>query len=227
MNKNFAKWLGDDRVIAIVRNPSADSACETARALIAGGIRLLEFSMTTEAALESLERTAHEFRGKALVGAGTVLTLDDATQAVDAGAAFLVSPVLLPELLEWSKARELPAIPGAMTPNEVWHAHEAGAEYIKIFPAGALGPQYIRDLLGPLPALQLVPTGGVDLTNSLDYLRAGARAVALSTALTAPTTSAGLSRRATDLLAQLRAVGGAPARVGLSDLRCKSCCPFC
>jgi 2-dehydro-3-deoxyphosphogluconate aldolase / (4S)-4-hydroxy-2-oxoglutarate aldolase len=198
------RYLAEDRVLAIVREGAAADAQATATALIEGGIRVVEFSLTGAGALESLAVTAERYADRALLGAGTVLSVDDAVAAVERGASFLVSPAYVHEVVTWGTRSGLPVIPGAMTPGEVLAAHRGGAALIKIFPIGGFGPRYVRDLLAPFPALRLLPTGGVTLDDAAAYIRAGAAAVALATALTAGSDYERISERAADLLRRVK-----------------------
>ena len=207
MNGVFAEWLEEDRLIGIIRTSSADDAVAAAHDLVDGGVRLMEFSLSGGGALSAIEQSAGAHASRVLIGAGTVLSVKQASEALKAGAGFLVSPTLVPEVVKWAAERDVPAIPGAMTPSEIWDAHTAGAAFIKVFPAGSLGPSYIRALLNPFPHLRLVPTGGVTLSDAHDYIRAGATAVAVAGALTHPVEGGdGLARRAQELLRRLRAV---------------------
>lgn len=191
-----------ERAIAIVRLSAPGGALDAARAVVAGGLTVVEISLTTPDALATIEQLTgpraavgalatprsrtdeRDADGAApLVGAGTVRSVADAERAVAAGAAFLLSPHLALDVLAWAQARDLLAIPGAFTPTDVAAALDAGAPLVKLFPAGVLGPGYVRDLLGPFPAARLVPTGGVGLEDAGTYLDAGAAAVALGGAL--------------------------------------------
>jgi 2-dehydro-3-deoxyphosphogluconate aldolase/(4S)-4-hydroxy-2-oxoglutarate aldolase len=146
-----------------------------AHALSAGGIAALEFSLTGQGAPEAIARAAAG--GTAWVGAGTVLSAAEACSAMDAGASFIVTPVVVAEVVAACRARGVPCICGAQTATEAFTAHQAGAEFVKIFPARLGGPAFLRDILAPLPFLKLVPTGGIDPDNAGAYLAAGAVAV--------------------------------------------------
>ena len=158
-------------VVAVLRAPTADGFSAVADVLVAAGVTALEVTLTSRGALEAISGLRRQLSGDVVVGAGTVLTDDDAKAAVDAGAAFLVSPVggLGPQAV--------PFYPGAFTPTEVHAAHRAGAPLIKLFPAGGLGPGYLKDLRGPLPDVRIMPTGGIGLDDSATGLTAGAVAV--------------------------------------------------
>jgi 2-dehydro-3-deoxyphosphogluconate aldolase / (4S)-4-hydroxy-2-oxoglutarate aldolase len=175
-----------ERLVAIIRLDDAGLAVAAARAAVAGGVRVLELSLASAASAAALGDVAAELGERALVGAGTVLSVADAEQALGAGARFLISPGLAPDVAAWARERDVLHIPGAFTPTEVIAAHSSGATLVKLFPAGRLGPAYVSDLLGPLPSLRLVPTGGVDAGNAPAFLAAGAAAVAVGSALVNP-----------------------------------------
>lgn len=175
-----------ERLVAIVRIDGAGEAVEAARGLVDGGARVLEFSLAATGALAAITGARRELDSRVVIGAGTVMGVPAAEAAVAAGARYLVSPDLELDLAEWAAQREVLHIPGALTPTEVARAHRTGAPLIKLFPARFLGPGYVRDLLGPLRGLRLIPTGGVDATNIEDFLAAGAAAVAVGGGLAAP-----------------------------------------
>ncbi|HEY7126970.1 MAG TPA: bifunctional 4-hydroxy-2-oxoglutarate aldolase/2-dehydro-3-deoxy-phosphogluconate aldolase [Ktedonobacterales bacterium] len=165
------------RLVAIVRLEHYERALEVAQALLAGGISVIEFTLTGRGATEAIASTRAALGDAALIGAGTVLKPGDVTDVVSAGAQFVVTPVLRHSVIEACLTRNIPIICGALTPTEIVEADEAGAALVKVFPARQVGPQYLRDLLAPLPHLRLVPTGGVTLQNASAYLQAGAVAV--------------------------------------------------
>lgn len=148
-------------IIAIVRLENYDRAEEVAQSLIAGGISVIEFTLTGKGAVRAIARTRKALDGAALIGAGTVLTTSDVQDVVSAGAQFVVTPVLNHKVIAACHHSNVPIVCGALTPTELQAAYEAGAEMQKVFPARQFGPQYMRDLLAPLPHLRLVPTGGV------------------------------------------------------------------
>lgn len=160
------------RLSAIIRSGDQDLARDAMRAAVDGGFRLVEFTLTTPGALELIAEFAAD--RSLLVGAGTVLTPEDAGAAVDAGARFLVSPVTDPAVIAAARALGVPAIPGAFTPTEMQAAHGAGADFVKLFPAPADVPSYIASIRGPLPHLRIWPTNGVTADNVAAVLRAGA-----------------------------------------------------
>lgn len=169
----------EKRLIAIVRLSNYDSAREVAQALIEGGISIIEFTLTGSGALAAIASIREICGERASIGAGTVLTPRDAEEVAQAGAQFVVTPTLNHRVIEICHHHQLPIACGALTPTEIQSAWEAGAELVKVFPARQLGPQYLRDILAPLPHLRLVPTGGVSPQNAGEYLKAGAVAVAM------------------------------------------------
>jgi 2-dehydro-3-deoxyphosphogluconate aldolase/(4S)-4-hydroxy-2-oxoglutarate aldolase len=170
--------------IAVVRLHDAEAAVMASDAVHAGGVSAIEVTLTTPGALRVIERLSA--REGMLVGAGSVLDADAARDAIAAGARYLVSPVFFPGLVEIGHDADVPVLLGAFTPTEILAAHRAGADAVKVFPSDALGPAFIRGVLGPMPFLRLVPTGGVTPENVGDWLRAGAAAVGLGGALVDP-----------------------------------------
>lgn len=173
----------DSRVIAIIRLDSAAQSVQVAQAFKAGGLHVIEFTMTTPHALESIDQSAHLFGDDVLLGAGTVLDPETARAAILAGAQFIVSPTLSQRTIEMCHRYGAIAVPGTLTPTEILTAWEWGADLIKVFPARVGGPAYISDILAPLPQVRLVATGGVDPANAADFIRAGAAAVGIGGAL--------------------------------------------
>jgi 2-dehydro-3-deoxyphosphogluconate aldolase/(4S)-4-hydroxy-2-oxoglutarate aldolase len=159
-------------VVAVVRATRVADPVGLAKTLAEAGIRCVEFTFTIADVLQTIEAAASS---EALVGAGTVLDAGQARRAIDAGARFVVSPTLEPALVE--AARGIPVFLGAFTPTEVMAAHRAGATAVKLFPARLGGPSYLRDLRGPFPSVSFVPSGGIDQSNALGFLEAGAVAV--------------------------------------------------
>ncbi|MFO7167722.1 MAG: bifunctional 4-hydroxy-2-oxoglutarate aldolase/2-dehydro-3-deoxy-phosphogluconate aldolase [Chloroflexota bacterium] len=183
---HIVEAIAASKVVAIVRLERYDRAVEVARALLAGGITAVEFTLTGAGAHGAIRACREALGDAAQVGVGTVLHERDAHEAIDAGAQFVVTPALRPQVIAACRERGVPILCGALTPSEALAAHEAGADMVKIFPARALGPQYIRDILAPLPFLKLVPTGGVSAENARAYLEAGAVAVGIGGNLVAP-----------------------------------------
>lgn len=172
-----------DRALAVVRAPSISDPAALADALARGGIRAVELTFTTPGVLELLRSAAN---AGAVIGAGTVLTAEQARAAIDSGAQFLVTPGLRPRVADIAAARGIPVMMGALTPTEVMDAMDVGAAAVKIFPARAFGPAHFKDLLGPLPDAKLVPSGGVNASNAADFLAHGAVAVTAGTDVVSP-----------------------------------------
>jgi 2-dehydro-3-deoxyphosphogluconate aldolase/(4S)-4-hydroxy-2-oxoglutarate aldolase len=170
-------------VVAIVRFDRSEELVQVARAVRAGGVRAIEFTMTIPNALGILEQSTREFGQDVLLGAGTVLDPETARAAILAGAQFVVAPTLSPGVIEVCRRYSKVAIPGAFTPTEILTAWECGADFVKVFPAELGGPTYFRALLAPLPQIRLVPVGGVSLENTAEFIRAGASAVAVGSNL--------------------------------------------
>lgn len=169
--------------VAVLRLENAGSLRPVADALLEGGIRAIELTMTTRGALEALAQCSVALGDSALLGAGTVLDAETARMAVSAGARFVVGPTLVTDVIRICRRYEVVSIPGAYTPTEIATTWEAGADLVKVFPGGLLGPAYLRELRGPLPHLRLMVTGGVTLENAAAFLAAGAVAVGVGGAL--------------------------------------------
>jgi len=152
-------------------------------AMAAGGVRALEVTMTVPRAVEMIRELAPTLPAGFLLGAGTVTDAATARAVIDAGASFVVGPVFRPAVIAACHERDVPAMPGCFTPTEILAAHECGADIVKVFPATALGPQFIKDVRAPLPQVKLMPTGGVTLDNAGEWIRAGAVAVGVGSAL--------------------------------------------
>ncbi|MBC7265294.1 MAG: 2-dehydro-3-deoxyphosphogluconate aldolase [Chloroflexi bacterium] len=164
-------------VMAAARLPNAKMAVDTTLALLKGGVSVIEFSMTMPDALEAIRRVATEVGDKVLLGVGTVLDAETARAAILTGAQFIVSPTINHGVIEIAHRYGKPVIPGALTPNEILLAYEQGAAMVKVFPAGNLGPSYIRAVLAPLGHIPLLADGGVTLENAKEFILAGAVAL--------------------------------------------------
>lgn len=175
--------LTNPGIIAVVRAQRQAQVLPLSEALISGGVSAIEITMTTPNAIEAIRQTKEKLGDRGLIGVGTVLDAETCRAALNAGAEFVVSPILRTELVEIAHAADRPIMLGAYTPTEAQRAHEAGADFIKIFPADGLGPNYIRAIRAPLPHLRLVPTGGVDLTTAADFLKAGCAALGVGSSL--------------------------------------------
>lgn len=164
--------IAHERATAILRTDDQGRARRAMDAAVRGGMRVVEFTLTVPGVFELIEEFAS--RDGVVVGAGTVLTPAQANQAVDAGARFLVSPVVDEEVIAVARARDVVAMPGVHTPTELLRAHRAGAQLQKLFPAPAGGPAWVRSVLGPMPFLKIVPTNGTSAENARAWLEAGA-----------------------------------------------------
>jgi len=170
-------------VIAIVRFDRSEDLIQVARAIRAGGVRAIEFTMTTPNAIQIIQQSVREFGEDVLLGAGTVLDAETARAAILAGAEFIVAPTLNPAVIEVCRRYSKVVIPGAFTPTEILTAWECGADFVKVFPAEFGGPAYFKAVLAPLPQVKLVPVGGVSLQTAGEFIRAGAAAVAVGSNL--------------------------------------------
>lgn len=186
-------FIRDVGIVPIVRTASAESAILTVDAIYAGGIRAAEITMTVPGAVKALEKVAAHYGDKIVLGAGTVLDAETARICMLAGAEFFVTPSLNMKTIEMAKRYSKVICPGALTPTEVMTAWEHGADFVKVFPCGNVGgPKYIKALKAPFPQIEMIPTGGVNLDTTADFLKAGAAAVAVGSELVdAKTVAAG------------------------------------
>lgn len=171
----FTLFFHQQRASAILRTDLADAVAPAMDAAIRARFRICEFTLTVPNVFEHIAAFAR--RKEIVVGAGTVLTAEDARRAVEAGAQFLVSPVVDEEVIEEAKRLGVAVMPGTHTPTEMLRAHRAGATLQKLFPAPGIGPAYVKACLGPMPFLRIVPTSGVDASNVREYFASGAYAV--------------------------------------------------
>ena len=188
MNKSeVLKRIRDTGLIPVVRAESADLALRAVAALKAGGLDVIEVTMTVPGAIEVIQRLAGEYGAETLIGAGTVLDPEIARACIQAGAQFIVSPALNEETISFCRAQDVAVFPGALTPTEVVRAWNAGADAVKVFPAGAVGgASYLRALKAPLPQIELIPTGGVSLKTAAGFINAGAMALGVGADLVDP-----------------------------------------
>jgi 2-dehydro-3-deoxyphosphogluconate aldolase / (4S)-4-hydroxy-2-oxoglutarate aldolase len=198
------------RVFAIVRSDSYDHATAAADTLLSAGLTTVEFSLTTPFALEAVTTLVREVGDEAVIGAGTVLDAASARMAVDAGARFLVSPSLDPEVIRTGHRYGLPVFPGVATPTEMVRALELGADALKLFPASAHSPRWVKDVRAALPQAALLPTGGVTVAEAPDWIAAGAVACGMGSALSEGDRDV-VAKRAAELLARLQDVDPADA----------------
>ena len=170
-------------VVAVIRLKEPEKLKAVVDALGEGGVRALEVTMTVPGAIQLIEQLAPTLPKGFLLGAGTILDAETARLAILAGARFVVGPVFRPEVVAMCHRYDVAAMPGCFTPTEILAAWETGADIVKVFPATALGPGFIKDVRGPLPQVKLMPTGGVTLDNAGEWIAAGAVAVGVGTAL--------------------------------------------
>jgi 2-dehydro-3-deoxyphosphogluconate aldolase/(4S)-4-hydroxy-2-oxoglutarate aldolase len=170
-------------VVAVIRLKEPERLRAVVDAIAAGGVRALEVTMTVPRAIDLIRELAPTLPKEFLLGAGTVVDADTAARAIDAGAQFIVSPVFRRAVIDAAHRAGVPALPGCLTPTEILDAWDAGADVVKVFPATALGPAFLKDVRGPLPHVKLMPTGGVTLDNAGQWITAGAVAVGVGTAL--------------------------------------------
>jgi 2-dehydro-3-deoxyphosphogluconate aldolase/(4S)-4-hydroxy-2-oxoglutarate aldolase len=173
-------------IVAVIRLKDPGKLRAVVDAIADGGVRALEVTMTVPGAVDLIRALAPSLPDGFLLGAGTVTDAATAHAVIDAGARFVVGPVFRPDVIAACHERDVPAMPGCFSPTEILAAHECGADIIKVFPATMLGPQYLKDVRAPLPQVKLMPTGGVTLDNAGDWIRAGAVAVGLGSALLDP-----------------------------------------
>jgi 2-dehydro-3-deoxyphosphogluconate aldolase/(4S)-4-hydroxy-2-oxoglutarate aldolase len=169
--------LIESKLVAVVRLDSGEQLVHVAEALKAGGISVIEFTASTPGAIDMIKEAASRFGDEVLMGAGTVLDPETARAAILAGAEFIVTPTLNLATIKLCHRYGKPIVPGALTPTEILTAWEAGADMVKVFPASAMGPGYLKAALAPLPQVRLVPTGGVSADNAAEYLKMGAAAL--------------------------------------------------
>jgi len=179
----IVETLLEDRIVAVVRLSSQEDGVPVSQALVSGGIRIIEVTITTPGAFD-LIRSVRELVPDAIVGAGSVLTTEDADGCIEAGAEFLVAPVLDPDLLQYVGRRGAVLCPGTFTPSEAYAAWKLGAPLIKVFPAARVGPKFLSDLKAPMPFLRLMPTGGISAETVGSFLNAGADVVGAGSWLT-------------------------------------------
>ena len=175
--------LTDPGIIAVVRAQKTDQVLPLSEALIAGGVIAIEITMTTPNAIEAIREASQKISSRGVVGVGTVLDAESCRAAIQAGAEFVVSPILRPELVPICHAADRPVMLGAYTPTEAQLAHEAGADFIKIFPSDGLGPNYIRAIRAPLPHLRIIPTGIAKADDIAEFIKAGCVGVGLGSLL--------------------------------------------
>lgn len=184
MNKEaYVQAIIDTGIVAVIRVNNGAELLDTTVALNKGGVRALEITMTSPGALAAISEACEKLGEEAIIGVGSVLDPETARAAILAGAKFVVGPVLNTDVIRLCQRYSVPCIPGAFTPTEILRAWEAGADVVKVFPATKLGPSFFKDVLGPLPQVRLTPTGGVNLENAGEFIKAGASFVGVGSAL--------------------------------------------
>jgi 2-dehydro-3-deoxyphosphogluconate aldolase/(4S)-4-hydroxy-2-oxoglutarate aldolase len=181
--QQIVKKILDNKIVAVIRMEDANKLLNVVDAIYKGGVDIIEITMTVPGAINLIEKTAEKFGESVLIGVGSVLKKETAQDAINAGAKFVVSPIFKEEIIDLVHKNNLPAFPGCFTPTEIYKAYERGAEIIKVFPADILGMQFIKAVKAPIPEINLMPTGGVTLSNIKDWIQAGACAVGIGTAL--------------------------------------------
>lgn len=167
------------RACAVLRTATSDACPKAMQAAIDGGFEICEFTLTTPDCLHHLSNFRQKYDGKVMIGCGTILTIEDAQAAMDAGSEFIITPVMVPDVIEWCKERNIVCVPGCQTPTELVMAYRHGAPLQKLFPGVAGGPMWVKAVSSALPFLSINPTSGVDLDNAGDFLRNGAASVGL------------------------------------------------
>jgi 2-dehydro-3-deoxyphosphogluconate aldolase / (4S)-4-hydroxy-2-oxoglutarate aldolase len=182
--EELVKRIERGTLVPVIRAPSADMAVKAVEAILEGGISTFEITLTVPGAVQVIEILVKRFGSRALIGAGTVLSAEQAAACIDAGAQFIVSPGFDAPTVELVLKRGLPCMPGALTPTEVITAWKAGVDMVKIFPCSAMGgAKYLKALKGPLPQVKMLPTGGVNASTAHEYLAAGASALGIGSEL--------------------------------------------
>lgn len=179
MTSRLLPLLKEEKIIAIIRGISPDSIQPSAEALWSGGIKFLEVTMNTEGALSAISQLRETYENRLYIGAGTVLNLEMAKEAIQAGAQYIISPNLNEQVVAYCAEQGIDVWPGTMTPSEMYRAYQLGASAVKVFPIGTLGANYIKEVKAPLPFIEMIATGGVNTENMMTILNNGAIAVGL------------------------------------------------
>jgi len=180
----IVKQIEDLGLVPVVRASSADEAMQVIEAIKAGGVNILEITMTVPGAIKVIEKVVDKYGSEVLVGAGTVLDPETARACLLAGAQFIVSPALNLDTIALCHRYSAPICPGVLTPTEVITAWSAGVDFVKVFPCGSVGgASYVKNLKGPFPQVKIIPTGGVNLKTAADFIKAGASALGVGTDL--------------------------------------------
>jgi 2-dehydro-3-deoxyphosphogluconate aldolase / (4S)-4-hydroxy-2-oxoglutarate aldolase len=200
------------RACAVLRTATSDACPKAMEAAIDGGFKICEFTLTTPDCLQHLSNFRTKYNGKVMIGCGTILTIADAEGAIDAGSEFIITPVMLPDVIEWCRDRNIVCVPGCQTPTELVNAYRHGAPLQKLFPGVAGGPGWVKAVSSALPFLAINPTSGVDLDNAGEFLRNGAASVGLVAPLFDPVAIAKgdfdtVAKNAAKVMANVREVG--------------------
>jgi len=213
--ENFEQVLdkfAEIRACAVLRTPTSEACPKAMQAAIDGGFKIVEFTLTTPDCLQHLSDFRTKYDGDVMVGCGTILTPADAEKAIDAGSEFIITPVMLPDVIEWCKERNIVCVPGCQTPTELVMAYRHGAPLQKLFPGVTGGPMWVKAVSSALPFLSINPTSGVDLDNAGDYLKNGAASVGLVAPLFDPAAVASgnwdqIAQNAEKVMANVREAG--------------------
>jgi len=200
------------RACAVLRTATSEACPKAMGAAIDGGFKITEFTLTTPNCLEHLADFRQKYDGDVMVGCGTILNIEDAERAVDAGSEFIITPVMLPDVIEWCAARNIVSVPGCQTPTELVSAYRHGAPLQKLFPGVAGGPGWVKAVSSALPFLSINPTSGVDLQNAGEFLKMGAASVGLVAPLFDPVAIANedwdqIAKNAEECMANVRTAG--------------------
>ncbi len=181
--EEVCRTLLETKVVAVIRVDSSAHLLAAAAALHKGGVKALEITMTSPGALEVIKEANEKLDADVVIGVGSVLDPETARAAILAGAKYVVGPILNLDMIKMCQRYSIPCVPGAFTPTEILQAWDAGADFVKIFPATKLGPSFIKDIKGPMPQVRLTPTGGVNLDNAAEFIKAGASFVGVGGSL--------------------------------------------
>eukprot|EP00526_Cylindrotheca_closterium_P015514 CAMPEP_0113621770 /NCGR_PEP_ID=MMETSP0017_2-20120614/11138_1 /TAXON_ID=2856 /ORGANISM="Cylindrotheca closterium" /LENGTH=250 /DNA_ID=CAMNT_0000531549 /DNA_START=67 /DNA_END=819 /DNA_ORIENTATION=- /assembly_acc=CAM_ASM_000147 len=200
------------RACAVLRTATSEACPKAMQAAIDGGFKIVEFTLTTPDCLSHLSDFRTKYDGDVMVGCGTIMNTEDAENAIDAGSEFIITPVMLPDVIEWCAERNIVCVPGCQTPTELINAYRHGAPLQKLFPGVAGGPMWVKAVSSALPMLSINPTSGVDLDNAGEYLSHGAASVGLVAPLFDPVAIANgdfdtIAQNAEKVMANVRAVG--------------------
>lgn len=183
--ETISQKIADNKIIAIVRSSQPIDLQRLVASYAKGGVTTIEITMNTPGALEAVQRITQSMP-EVQIGVGTVRNTGEAGQAIEHGAQYLVTPIMDPEIIEIAHKNDIPVVMGAFSPTEIYNAHQYGADFIKLFPAGNLGISYMKAALAPMPPLKMVPTGSINLDNAEAWLKAGATGLGVGSALVDP-----------------------------------------